>query len=64
MYQDTVRWIPLKRLGDPEDIALAALYLASPASSFISGKVLEVDGGMVALPGSAIQATFDADQAG
>lgn len=63
MHQDTVRWIPLKRLGQPDDIALAALYLASDASAFVSGKVLEVDGGMVALPGSAIQATFDADQA-
>ena len=37
---------PLKRLGEPDDIALAALYLASPAASFITGKVLEVDGGL------------------
>jgi 7-alpha-hydroxysteroid dehydrogenase len=37
---------PLKRLGEPDDIALAALYLASPASSFVTGKVLEVDGGL------------------
>ena len=44
--------------GLPEDIALAALYLASPASSFVSGKVLEVDGGMAALPGSAIEANL------
>ncbi len=51
----TVRWIPQGRLGQPTDIALAALYLASSASSFISGKILEVDGGMAALPGSAIQ---------
>lgn len=60
MLQDTVRWIPLNRLGQPDDIALAALYLASSASAFVSGKVLEVDGGMVALPGSAIQAKIDA----
>lgn len=38
----------LRRLGRPEDIALAALYLASPASSWVTGKVLEVDGGMEA----------------
>jgi 7-alpha-hydroxysteroid dehydrogenase len=37
---------PLKRLGQPEDIALCALYLASPASSFVTGKVYEVDGGL------------------
>jgi len=51
---ETVRWIPQNRMGKPEDIALAALYLASPASGFVSGKILEVDGGMAALPGSAI----------
>tara|TARA_B110000495_G_scaffold40339_1_gene32619 strand:+ start:3027 stop:3887 length:861 start_codon:yes stop_codon:yes gene_type:complete len=49
------RWIPLQRLGQPEDIALGVLYLASPASSFVSGKIIEIDGGMQALPGSAIQ---------
>ena len=37
---------PLKRLGEPDDIALAALYLASPASSFVTGKIMEVDGGL------------------
>jgi 7-alpha-hydroxysteroid dehydrogenase len=38
---------PMRRIGSVEDIALAALYLASPASSYVTGKVLEVDGGLV-----------------
>ena len=37
---------PLHRLGEPDDIAIAALYLASPAGSFVTGKVWEVDGGI------------------
>ncbi len=36
---------PMKRLGEVEDIALMALYLASPASSWVTGKIFEVDGG-------------------
>jgi 7-alpha-hydroxysteroid dehydrogenase len=37
---------PLRRIGDPEDIAAAVVYLSSPAGSFITGKILEVDGGL------------------
>ncbi|WP_046321662.1 SDR family oxidoreductase [Mycobacterium sp. UM_Kg1] len=37
---------PMRRLGDPDDIAAAAVYLASPAGSYLTGKVLEVDGGL------------------
>ena len=37
---------PLRRLGDPLDIAAAAVYLASPAGSYLTGKTLEVDGGI------------------
>ena len=36
----------MKRAGAPEDIALAALYLASSASDFVTGKLFEIDGGM------------------
>jgi len=36
----------LQRLGDPEDSAATVLYLCSPAGSYVTGKVLEVDGGL------------------
>lgn len=36
---------PLGRLGTPEDVAQALVFLASPAADFITGQVLGVDGG-------------------
>lgn len=36
---------PLGRIGDPQEIAAGVLYLCSPAGAFITGKVLEIDGG-------------------
>ena len=36
---------PMRRIGTVEDVALAALWLASPAASWVTGKVVEVDGG-------------------
>lgn len=38
---------PLHRIGDPEDIAAAALYLVSPAGKYVTGKILEPDGGLI-----------------
>jgi 3-oxoacyl-[acyl-carrier protein] reductase len=37
---------PLKRLGEPEDVARAVRFLASDAASFVTGAVLGVDGGL------------------
>ena len=39
--------IPLKRGGQPEDVANACVFLASDLSSYITGQVLHVDGGML-----------------
>ena len=39
--------IPLRRPGKPEDVANAALFLASPLADYITGQVITVDGGMV-----------------
>jgi len=41
------RETPLHRLGTVEDIAAAILYLATPASSYVTGQVLAVDGGLI-----------------
>lgn len=37
---------PLGRIGDPEDVAAAIVFLASPASRYVTGKIIEVDGGL------------------
>ena len=39
--------IPLGRLGQPEDIAMAVVFLASQASNFITGQILDVNGGIL-----------------
>src|SRR6195952_4733520 len=45
--EGAIAGIPLKRLGTPEDMAGAALFLASPLSSYIVGQTLVVDGGLI-----------------
>jgi 3-oxoacyl-[acyl-carrier protein] reductase len=47
MKAEILKKIPLSSLGQPEDIASAALFLASPGARYITGQVLTVDGGMV-----------------
>jgi 7-alpha-hydroxysteroid dehydrogenase len=46
LHDEMVHKTPLKRLGVVEDISAAALYLASDAGAFLTGKILEVDGGL------------------
>jgi 7-alpha-hydroxysteroid dehydrogenase len=46
IHDEMVRRTPVKRLGRPEDIAYCALYLASDAGSFVTGKLFEIDGGL------------------
>jgi 3-oxoacyl-[acyl-carrier protein] reductase len=47
IIQSMVSHIPLGRMGTPEDMAEAYVWLASDAASFITGTVLSVDGGLV-----------------
>jgi NAD(P)-dependent dehydrogenase (short-subunit alcohol dehydrogenase family) len=47
-YSNIVARIPLGRIGEPEDVMGAVLFLASPASNFITGQTLYLDGGITA----------------
>lgn len=47
-YRELIETIPMGRLGKPEDIVGAAIYLASDAASFVTGHTLYVDGGRTA----------------
>jgi NAD(P)-dependent dehydrogenase (short-subunit alcohol dehydrogenase family) len=47
-YQELVDRVPLGRFGDPSDLTGAVVYLASPASAFVTGSVLVIDGGYTA----------------
>ena len=46
VLQEVRKQIPLGRLGDPQDVADAVLFLASDAASFITGHILTIDGGL------------------
>ena len=45
--EEMLKLIPLNRLGEPSDVAKAVLFLVSDAASYITGHVIQVDGGMV-----------------
>lgn len=49
LYAEVLKRVPVMRLGEPDEIAGIALYLASPASSFTTGQVFVIDGGMTSL---------------
>jgi glucose 1-dehydrogenase len=50
-YNDLMRLVPFKRIGEPADIARAAAWLASDDSDYVTGATLYVDGGMTLYPG-------------
>lgn len=48
VFERLVKWYPLGRIGEPEDVAKAALFLASDDAGWVSGETLRVDGGLLA----------------
>lgn len=52
-YADLMTLVPYKRIGEPDDIAQAAAWLASEAADYVTGTTLFVDGGMTLYPGFA-----------
>lgn len=49
--RDLLKLIPYGRIGEPDDVARAVLWLASEASDYVHGQALYVDGGMMLYPG-------------
>ncbi len=49
-YEALMRLVPYKRIGEPDDIARAAVWLASDESDYVNGVTLFVDGGMTLYP--------------
>ncbi|MBY0611533.1 MAG: SDR family oxidoreductase [Beijerinckiaceae bacterium] len=52
-YAGLMTLVPYKRIGEPDDIAQAAVWLASEAADYVTGATLFVDGGMTLYPGFA-----------
>jgi glucose 1-dehydrogenase len=52
-YKDLMTLVPYGRIGEPEDVARAAIWLASDQSDYVVGTTLFVDGGMTLYPGFA-----------
>ena len=52
-YEALMKLVPYKRIGEPHDIAQAAVWLASDAADYVNGTTLFVDGGMLCYPGFA-----------
>jgi NAD(P)-dependent dehydrogenase (short-subunit alcohol dehydrogenase family) len=50
LYAEVAQKIPVRRLGEPEDVAKAAAFLLSDEASYINGTILTLDGGTLALP--------------
>ena len=50
-YDKLMKLVPYKRIGEPEDIARAAVWLASDEADYINGTTLFIDGGMTLYPG-------------
>jgi glucose 1-dehydrogenase len=52
-YDELLKLMPYGRIGEPDDIAKAAVWLASDAADYVTGATLFVDGGMTLYPGFA-----------
>jgi meso-butanediol dehydrogenase/(S,S)-butanediol dehydrogenase/diacetyl reductase len=65
VFERLTRWYPLRRVGEPEDVASTALFLASDEASWITGTVVTVDGGLLAgneRMARELLADFDGDE--
>jgi glucose 1-dehydrogenase len=53
-FQKVIKQIPLRRIGNPEEVANVVEFLASDKASYITGTTVFIDGGMTLYPGFAI----------